>query len=59
LKQFIQKCYILLGFGEFITEAISSGEFVVNYAGKLLNAAEAEENKDKTYLCTSFSKKFQ
>lgn len=41
---------LCLGFGVFTTEAISSGDFVLEYAGKLLSVEEADEIQDQTYI---------
>jgi hypothetical protein len=41
---------LCLGFGIFTIEALSAGDFVVEYAGKLLKVAEADKLQDQTYV---------
>lgn len=45
-----QNFVLQLGFGVFTSQAIMAGEFVLEYTGRLMSVAEADEMEDQTYV---------
>ena len=43
-------CSILLGFGIFMTQHISAGDIVLEYAGQLLPVTESDKQQNQTYI---------